>query len=217
MCICAVTLQAPARAAGRASPDEPPVASPAKETAPDDRDPAATSGGDPSNTLEGTGEVDTFEARDRPEASSGARVEIAPMPDPSASSAVGTLSEGGTNRGILELTLGSMVALASVALVANGAYQIAAGVDRRAFCEMSGQVCSLSGDSPTLRFSAAGLSFAFAIPVAVGAGFWLRRGVRVHRDYRAVRTAAGATARRGWVIPFVFPRGMAGLAARVVF
>ena len=85
------------------------------------------------------------------EASSGARVEIAPMPDPSASSAVGTLSEGGTNRGILELTLGSMVALASVALVANGLGRGEPFLDAL-YEELAGQV-SLGGAVPVLKSS----------------------------------------------------------------
>ena len=136
-------------------------------------------------------------------------------------SARGVLSEGGTNSGALPLALGSIVGLISASLIANGVYQLIIGLDRAARCvgdaAFDDPQC-VSVDTPELRYASSGLSFAFAIPTAIAAGLWIRRGIRINRDYRAVRlgdeTKVSSTLQ---FHPYVGRRGRAGLTLRLRF
>jgi hypothetical protein len=161
-------------------------------------------------------------AQTRPEEGSGARVLL---PDTEAvaidAAQVGVLSEGGTNAGALELSLGSIVGVISASLIANGIFQLMVGLDRADACAQPGAEADpqcFSVDRPSLRYAASGLSFAFAIPTAVASALWIRRGVRVNRDYRAYRGQQSSTPRRSLRIqPYVGLRGRAGLSMSLRF
>jgi hypothetical protein len=161
-------------------------------------------------------------AQTRPEEASGARV-LLPDTDGAAidTTQVGALSEGGTNAGALELSLGSIVGVISASLIANGIFQLMVGLDRADACAQPGAEADpqcFSVDRPGLRYAASGLSFAFAIPTAVASALWIRRGVRVNQDYRAYRAQQSSTPRRSLRIqPYVGLRGRAGLSLSLRF
>ena len=107
---------------------------------------------------------------------------------------VGELSSQGTDRGALELGLGSVAVGVTAALIAHGIYQIFEGQRKEEICRgFASDPPECAFDGPNLRYAGAGLSFAFAVPVAVGAGLFLRKGVRINRDYKAYRALEGAT------------------------
>lgn len=167
-------------------------------------------------------EVSEFEAETRPEEASGARVLLPDAGDsPVDPTKLGALSEGGTNSGVLELSLGSIVGVISASLVANGIFQLLVGLERADICAQPGannDPQCVSVDTPQLRYAASGLSFVFAIPTAVAAGLWIRRGVRVHRDYRAYRSNQAAKAPRTLrVSPYFGTRGRAGASLSLRF
>lgn len=127
-------------------------------------------------------------------------------------------SEGGTRRGALELTLGSVVAGTSALLVGRGIWEIAdarrtdeACAEGRALIDCNFAVPGRQGRI------AAGLSFGFSAVIGVAAGFLLARGVRINRDYRDYQRKAAGQARVG-VLPWATVREPAGgLALRVRF
>lgn len=96
-------------------------------------------------------------------------------------------SEAGTKRGALEITLGSLLIGLSGVLIGRGIWEIpraralddacAAGTTDDPACDM------LENPGRTGRISA-GLSFGFAVPIAVAGSLLLARGVRIHRDHR---------------------------------
>lgn len=163
-----------------------------------------------------------LEAQTRPERSSGARV-LLPDAETAAVDAtqLGALSEGGTNSGALELSLGSIVGAIAGSLIANGIFQLMIGLDRADACAEPGAEDDpqcFSVDRPSLRYAASGLSFAFAIPTAVASVLWIRRGVRVHRDYRAYRAGQTSMGLRTLRLrPYVGARGRAGLSMSMRF
>ncbi len=117
--------------------------------------------------------------------------------------AVGELSDRGKDDGTLQIVLGSVTLAASAALLANGAVEINRGITRTDEC----MVVDCSFDPPRLRYASAGLSFAFAVPIAVGGGLWVRQGVRKRNDARAWRASqvmslAPAPLRRGVGVTF---------------
>jgi hypothetical protein len=98
---------------------------------------------------------------------------------------VGELSDRGRDDGTLQIVLGSLTLAASAALLANGGVEIHRGLVRTDEC----MVVDCSLDPPRLRYASAGLSFAFAVPIAVGGGLWVRQGVRKRSDARAWRVS----------------------------
>ncbi|MGB1698658.1 MAG: hypothetical protein ACPHRO_01810 [Nannocystaceae bacterium] len=182
-----------------------------------DNEVEAAASGEEGGSIEG----DAFDAETRPEAASGARVMLPEEEGPVDTSELGVLSEGGTNSGALPLALGSIVGLISASLIANGVYQLIVGLDRAARCvgdaAFNDPQC-VSVDTAELRYASSGLSFVFAIPTAVAAGLWIRRGIRVNRDYRAVRGAGEAKLSPTLQLhPYVGRRGRAGLSVRLRF
>ena len=109
---------------------------------------------------------------------------------------VGVLSEGGRDRGELELGLGSVTLAVGAGLVAIGAIELRRGLDRRARCEAEfNDACTL--DPPGLIFASSALSFAFSVPALVGGSLLLRKGILIHRDWRAFGAMhEGATSSR---------------------
>ncbi len=94
-------------------------------------------------------------------------------------------SEGGTRRGVLELSLGSVVLASSALLIGRGAWEIVTSRRLAEECE-SGRSDSFDCFTRPRRQGgiAAGLSFGFSGILALAGGFLLTRGIRIHRDYR---------------------------------
>jgi hypothetical protein len=99
-------------------------------------------------------------------------------------------SEGGTRRGVLELTLGSVVAGTSGLLIGRGGWEIVQARRTERACAQGGESidCGFANPGRQGRI-AAGLSFGVAGVLALAAGFLLVRGVRINRDYREFKAA----------------------------
>lgn len=108
-------------------------------------------------------------------------------------------SEGGARQGVLELTLGSVVAGTSGLLVGRGIWEILASRRTDAACDQgSGSIdCGFAHPGRQGKI-AAGLSFGFAAVIGVAAGFLLARGVRINRDYREFKAAQARVSVRPW-------------------
>jgi len=108
-------------------------------------------------------------------------------------------SEGGTRRGALELTLGSVVAGTSGLLVGRGIWEIVQARRTDVACDDGAESvdCNFANPGRQGRI-AAGLSFGFAGVLGVAAGFLLVRGVRIHRDYREHRAAQARVSIQPW-------------------
>jgi len=108
-------------------------------------------------------------------------------------------SEGGTRRGVLELTLGSVVVGTSGLLIGRGAWEIVQARRTQKACdEGSGSIdCGFPNPGRQGRI-AGGLSFGVAGVLAVAAGFLLARGVRINRDYREVKAAQARVSLLPW-------------------
>lgn len=102
---------------------------------------------------------------------------------------VGVLSEGGTDRGALELGLGSVTLVTALGLIAVGSVQIVRGLEKQEACASFDRPADCDLDPPELNFAAAGLSFGVMVPLIVAGSLWLRKGIRINRDWRAVRAA----------------------------
>lgn len=108
-------------------------------------------------------------------------------------------SEGGTRRGVLELSLGSVVAGASGLLIGRGIWEIGEARRTEDACNEGRDLidCTFANPGRQGRI-AAGLSFGFAAVLGVAATFLLVRGVRINRDYRAFQAAQARLSVRPW-------------------
>lgn len=133
------------------------------------------------------------------------------------------LSRGGRERGVLEFTLAGVTAATSATLITFGAVGVHRARELRAYCDdlpvdeqglvIDDPVCrSFTGDPVVNQLVSAGLSFFFAAPMGVASAFLLRRGLRIHRDYKRAR-ATDLTFRPA---PYLTPRG-AGLTLTLRF
>ncbi|HET6585983.1 MAG TPA: hypothetical protein VFG69_21145 [Nannocystaceae bacterium] len=118
------------------------------------------------------------------------------------------LSKGGTQRGGLELALGSITAVLTGVLIGRGTWELvnARKLEKDCASGMSTNPdCSpLLGDNPTRSTKiAGGLSLAFAVPMAIATGFLFARGVRVHRAWKAWHARERAVA----IVPYASRRG----------
>ncbi|MBC8071467.1 MAG: hypothetical protein IAG13_24280, partial [Deltaproteobacteria bacterium] len=97
------------------------------------------------------------------------------------------LSLGGTRRGGIELALGTITAVLTGVLIGRGAWETVVATRLKRRC--SGPDASLEPNCGlVLRPGragqiAAGLSFGFALPMAITSGFLFRRAVRIRRDH----------------------------------
>lgn len=123
-------------------------------------------------------------------------VALPPAPEPEAEPStpgpvepegpvVGELSEGGTDSGVLVIGLASVTLATAGALIAFGAIQIQRGRDKQEVCDIDPALNECQIDRPVVRFASAGLSFGLSVPVAVAGALWMRKGVRIRRDYKA--------------------------------
>lgn len=95
-------------------------------------------------------------------------------------------SEAGTRRGVLELSLGSVVAASAGLLVGRGAWEVVRARRIEDDCAMGSAAieCELFTRPGRQARIAAGLSFGFAGVLGLASGFLLVRGIRIHRDWR---------------------------------
>lgn len=108
-------------------------------------------------------------------------------------------SEGGTRRGVLELSLGSVVAGTSGLLIGRGIWEIGEAQRTQDACNEGRVLIDCIYPNPGRQgLIAAGLSFGFAAVLGVAAGFLLARGVRINRDYRAFGAAQARLSVRPW-------------------
>ena len=109
---------------------------------------------------------------------------------------VGTLSEQGTRRGVLELGIAGLLAGTAIGLAAFGTIQFIRAREHVDFCNAAATVgggamgidpCVF--DPPPLGFAAAGLSWGFSVPLLVGAGILFTRGAEITMDAKRYRKA----------------------------
>lgn len=127
-------------------------------------------------------------------------------------------SEAGTRRGILELSLGSVVLASSGLLIGRGAWEIVHANRTAEACAAGSDAleCQLADTLDPRRggFIAAGLSFGIAGVMGLAGGFLLARGVRINRDYREWTRANARVTLAPWV---TVRRPSAGLGVRLRF
>jgi hypothetical protein len=124
-------------------------------------------------------------------------------------------SEGGTRRGAIEFTIGGVAVAVFGVLVGRGAWEIVQGqeLDRECANGTSMELqCETTNPPSRGNRVAAGLSFGFAVPMAIAAGFMFAHGARIHRDYKAWKLEQ----QRVQLIPSASRRG-AGLSLQVRF
>ncbi len=94
-------------------------------------------------------------------------------------------SEAGSRRGVLELSLGSVVGATAGLLIGRGLWEIGQSRRIEEDCAAGGEALECTFVSPGRQAKiAAGLNFGFAGVLGLASGFLLVRGVRIHRDYR---------------------------------
>ncbi|MDC0721031.1 hypothetical protein [Nannocystis bainbridge] len=118
---------------------------------------------------------------------SGAAVVVPPrQPPPSRA----PLSE----RGDVEIGLGAVTTAVAAALVGVGTFEAVRAARVREACRSGAMseidetvVCSgpLGGDPFVAAVVSSSLSFAFAVPIAVGGGFLLRRGIVARKAWKS--------------------------------
>jgi hypothetical protein len=123
------------------------------------------------------------------------------------------LSRGGTDRGDIEIALGAVTTAVAATLVVLGSLGARRTAQLREYCaqppilttiEVYRAACEdLSGVDPvTASTVSTVLSFTFAVPIAVGGAFLLRKGVRIRRDHRKATLAVPKDmSLRPWVEP----------------
>jgi hypothetical protein len=124
-------------------------------------------------------------------------------------------SEGGTRQGVLELTLGSVVAATSGLLVGRGIWEALRVRRTNEACDAGSGSLDCEFPNPGRQGQiATGLSFGFAAVVGVAAGFLLVRGVRINRDYREFVAARARVSVLPWA---TVQQPAGGLSLRVRF
>ncbi|MGH1340929.1 MAG: hypothetical protein ACRBN8_05225 [Nannocystales bacterium] len=95
-------------------------------------------------------------------------------------------SQGGTENGTFEFVLGSVAAVITGAVIGRGAWELTQIDELRTHCANGGADLDCgTGNVGRGNRIAAGLSFGFAVPMAVATGFLFARGARTRRDYKA--------------------------------
>ena len=114
------------------------------------------------------------------------------------------LSKGGTQRGGLEFALGSITAVLSGVLIGRGVWEFSNAEKIEDRCRdglmVDSSCAGVLGARPwRMARVAGGLSIGFAIPLAIASGFLFRRGVRIHRSWKAWKAQEGAVAVSPWM------------------
>ncbi len=135
------------------------------------------------------------------------------LPEPRGAATSRDLSRKGQDRGDIEIALGSVVTAVATTLVVLGSIGVQRTVALRAYCDRQPEFIA---EQPDPRHQAAcsdplgldpvrsagissGLALAFAIPIAVGGGFLLRKGVRMRKDYKARQAVQRDMSLRPWL------------------
>ena len=135
------------------------------------------------------------------------------LPEPRGATTSRDLSRRGQDRGDVEIALGAVTTAVATTLVILGAVGIQRTVALGAYCGQppnyiderpGGQrdaACSdpLGIDPVVAGAVSSGLAIAFAVPIAVGGGFLLRKGVRMRRDYKAREDVRKSMSLRPWL------------------
>ncbi|MCA9707394.1 MAG: hypothetical protein KDK70_16200 [Myxococcales bacterium] len=108
-------------------------------------------------------------------------------------------SEAGTRRGVLELTLGSVVGATAGVLVGRGGWEIvrARRIDQECASGSDAIECTFERPGRQGRV-AAGLNFAFAGVLGLASGFLIARGVRTHQDWRRWQARSARVSAQPW-------------------
>ncbi len=135
---------------------------------------------------------------------------VLPTKATKATKAARDRSRGETDRGDVEIVLGAVTTGVAATLVVLGAYSLYRGQELQRYCSDdafvdAGQssICNdVTGFDPVrgARISG-GLALALSVPIAVGGGMLLRKGVRIRRDWLRQRIPAGLSLR-----PWIFGR-----------
>ncbi|KIG15668.1 hypothetical protein DB30_05416 [Enhygromyxa salina] len=111
----------------------------------------------------------------------------------SAPEPVGTLSQQGERRGVLELGIGVLLTGVGAGLIGFGTLQFIRAREHVEYCRDAAVVITelepqgidpCVFDPPPLGFASAGLSWGFSLPLLVGAGMLFARGGRIAGDAR---------------------------------
>lgn len=119
------------------------------------------------------------------------------LPEPRGGKTPRDLSRTGRDRGDIEIGLGAVTTAVAATLVVLGAVGIKRTLDLRAYCTAdrpptfvpdpvreASCTAPLGFDPVRGGFISSGLAFAFAVPIAVGGGFLLRKGVTMRKDFK---------------------------------
>jgi len=122
-------------------------------------------------------------------------------------------SQGGTENGTFEFVLGSVAALITGVVVGRGAWELTRIDELKRDCANGGSDldCGTANEGRGNKI-AAGLSFGFAVPMALATGFLFARGARTRRDHKRWHEAHPEVSLR----PSVSRRG-GGLALQLRF
>ncbi len=94
-------------------------------------------------------------------------------------------SQGGTENGTFEFVLGSVAAAITAAVIGRGVWELTQIEQQQKDCAngASDLACGTDNQGRGNRI-AAGLSFGFAVPMALATGFLFARGARTRRDHK---------------------------------
>lgn len=122
-----------------------------------------------------------------------ARETSPPVVMPRGPQPAGDLSRGGTERGDVELAVGAVTTAVAGTLLGLGAYEAYRASELRRFCGDPAALgdpdyeaycyTPLGADAGRAAIISSALAFAFAVPIAVGGGFLLRRGVATRKAW----------------------------------
>lgn len=117
-------------------------------------------------------------------------------------------SRGEGDRGDIEIALGAVTTGVAATLVVLGSFSFYRGQQLQRYCSDvafidAGQASSCTdvlGFDPVrgARISG-GLALALAVPIAVGGGLLLRKGVRIRRDWQRQRRGPAGLSLRPWM------------------
>lgn len=109
----------------------------------------------------------------------------------------------------MEIALGAVTAGVAATLVVLGAYSLYRGQELQRYCSEASiidaaqsSICNdVTGFDPVrgARISG-GLALALAVPIAVGGGLLLRKGIRIRRDWQRQRKGPTGLTLRPWLM-----------------
>ena len=140
------------------------------------------------------------------------RSERVVLPTAQRAPPAGDRSRGGQERGDVEIALGAVTTGVAATLVVLGAFSFYRGEELQRYCKETlltsfGDPGQRSGCSDVLGFDpvrgariSGGLALALAVPIAVGGGLLLRKGIRIRRDWQRQRRGPSGLSLRPWLM-----------------